>query len=166
MKATAVIALAALLTPSVALAQVAQRSNNNGTTVVIPEREETYTTTSLNTPVIMGGAILFLGAYGASVAVAANSENPAADRLYVPVLGPWLALNEWGDCDNIRNEACDKTTTAKVLLIGDGVAQALGVLTFTGGLLSPRRHTVIDAEVAKGVHVRPTHNGAVVYGRF
>jgi hypothetical protein len=114
MKVTVALALAAVLTPTVALAQPARRE----TTVVIPERE---TTTTINTPMIMGGAVLFLGSYGASVAYASNSDNEAADRLYVPVVGPWLALNEWSDCEPITDRDCDDTTTAKVLLIGDGV---------------------------------------------
>jgi hypothetical protein len=186
MKSALAIALAAILLPSVAFAQSTDDEQQQSTppvvivnppadpppappppqetTVVIPERETSYTTTSVNTPMIMGGAVLFLGSYGASVAVASNNDHNGADRLYVPLVGPWLALNDWGSCDDIENSACDDTTTAKVLLIGDGVAQALGVLAFTGGILSPRHHTV-DTSTA-GIHVAPTHNGAVVFGRF
>ena len=167
MKATLAVALAAILTPSVALAQVAQQPVQRETTVVIPEREEAYTTTSVNTPLIMGGAVLFLGAYGGSVAYAANSEREAADRLYVPLVGPWLALNDWGDCP-IEQPRCDENTTEKVLLVAVGVFQADGVITMLTGLLPPREHTEGLTRTADTTKTRltPTRNGFAVVGKF
>lgn len=193
MRATIAIVFAAILTPSFALAQVTPPEGDTTapqppqpttppppvvvveptpappppppqpTTVVFPERETSYTTTSVNTPLILGGAIVFAGAYGASAWVANNSEHAGADRLWVPVAGPWLALNDWGDCD-IENPDCDETTTDKVLLIGDGVAQAVGLVAVVGGILSPRQH-VVDTSVA-GVNFAPSRNGIVAFGSF
>ena len=196
MRATFAIALAAILTPSLALAQVTPTEGDDTTqpaqptqpttapppvvvieptpappapepkeetTFVIPERESSYTTTSVNTPLILGGAIVFAGAYGGAAYVANNSDHPGADRLWVPVVGPWLALNDWGDCD-IENPACDDTTTDKVLLIGDGVAQAVGLAAVVGGILTPREH-VVSTSVA-GVNLAPSRNGIVAFGKF
>ena len=106
---------------------------------------ETYTDT-WNAPLFTSGALVFLGSYGASVVVAATSEDDTVDRgndrLYVPVVGPWLALNDRPDCP-VEQESCDMETTKKVLLVADGVLQAGGVVTMIAGLLSPTEHRVI-----------------------
>ncbi len=87
----------------------------------------------------------------------------------MPVVGPWLALNDWGDCP-IEQPRCDKNTTDKVLLVADGVFQGAGVITMITGLLSPTHSTVYAnggvAKVDTKVHVTPTHNGFAVLGRF
>jgi hypothetical protein len=84
----------------------------------------------------------------------------------VPLAGPWLALNDWGDCP-IENPRCDENTTQKVLLVADGVFQAAGVVTMVAGLLSPTTHTVYQRTAdSKSYKVVPTHNGAAVVGRW
>jgi len=118
-----------------------------------------------NAPVFATGAVVFAGSYGASAIVAATSDHPGANRLYVPVVGPWLALNDWGDCP-ITNSRCDSNTTDKVLLVGDGVLQAAGVITMVTGLLSPTTHTVHRHVADKSIHVTPTHNGVMAFGQF
>jgi hypothetical protein len=135
------------------------------TTVVEPQYETVYD--NYNAPVFTTGALTFLGSYGASVIYAGSSEHAGADRLYVPVVGPWLALNDWGDCP-ITNENCDNTTTAKVLLVADGVFQAAGVITMLDGILEPSSHRAVmrTAKVDTKVHVSPTHNGFAVFGHF
>lgn len=145
------------------------------TAVTTTEPEyETYTD-AWNAPMFTSGALVFLGSYGASVVVAATSEDDNVDRgndrLYVPVVGPWLALNDRPDCP-IENEDCDMETTKKVLLVADGVLQAGGVVTMVAGLLSPTEHRVIrrPAMSQKGVHISPTaaggNAGFTVFGRF
>lgn len=132
------------------------------TTIQEPEYE-TYTDT-WNAPLFTSGALVFLGSYGASVVVAATSEDDTVDRgndrLYVPVIGPWLALDERPDCP-VENEACDMETTKKVLLVADGVLQAGGVVTMIAGLLSPTEHRVIrrPTMVSKKVRVSPSAGG-------
>jgi hypothetical protein len=138
--------------------------------VVSPDQpsESTERYDAWNAPVFATGAVVFAGSYGASAIVAASSDHAGADRLYVPVVGPWLALNDWGDCP-IEQPRCDKNTTDKVLLVADGVFQAAGVITMVTGLLSPTHTTVYSNQTAKldtKVHVSPTHNGFAVLGRF
>lgn len=137
-------------------------------TTVITREPETYEVTdSWNAPVFATGALVFAGAYGASAIVAGTSEHVGADRLYVPVAGPWLALNDWGDCP-IEQPRCDENTTEKVLLVADGVFQAAGVITMVTGLLAPSTHTVYRSPrtADTSVKVRPTRNGFAVLGHF
>jgi hypothetical protein len=93
------------------------------TTTTTPIEYETYTDT-WNAPLFTSGALVFAASYGASVVVAATSENDDIDRgnsrLYVPVVGPWLALNDRPDCP-VEMNTCDMETTKKVLLVADGV---------------------------------------------
>jgi hypothetical protein len=136
------------------------------TMVVAPQSEGTEVYDQWNAPVFATGALVFLGSYGASAVVAGSSDHVGADRLYVPVVGPWLALNDWGDCP-IEQPRCDKNTTDKVLLVADGVFQAAGLVTMVSGLLSPSHHTVYTrTAMDTKTHVTPTHNGFAVIGRF
>ncbi len=128
-----------------------------------PEGYEEYD--MWNAPVFATGAIVFAGSYGAAAIVAGSSNHPGADRLYVPVVGPWLALNDWGNCP-ISNPSCDTNTTDKVLLVADGVFQAAGLITMLDGVLQPTSHRVIARTADKGIHVSPTPNGAMVFGHF
>ncbi|MBS1118977.1 MAG: hypothetical protein H6Q90_1205 [Deltaproteobacteria bacterium] len=130
-----------------------------------------------NAPVFMAGALIFATAYGGSVVGAAASSQEdldrGNDRLYVPVVGPWLALNDRGSCP-ITRHACDHETTLKVLYVADGVFQGAGVLTMLAGLLTPAQHRVDLRTTArdKKLHVTPTavglHSdpGVAVFGRF
>ncbi len=138
-------------------------------TTIIARDPETYTEyDAWNAPVFATGALVFAGSYGASVIVASQSEREAADRLYVPVVGPWLALNDWSDCP-IEEPRCDRNTTHKVLLVADGVFQAAGVITMVTGLLSPSSRTVTAStrvvEKPKA-QIAPTSNGFALVGRF
>ena len=140
------------------------------TTTVVTHDPETGTEVydQWNAPVFATGALVFAGSYGASAIVAGSSDHVGADRLYVPVVGPWLALNDWGDCP-IEEPRCDKNTTDKVLLVADGVFQAAGVITMISGVLAPSHHTVYATRTAKmdtKTKITPTHNGFAVVGRF
>ena len=128
-----------------------------------PQTEEVYD--YWNAPVFATGAVVFAASYGASVIVAANSSQDELDRgnnrLYVPIVGPWLALNDRGDCP-IERESCDNETTAKVLLIADGVFQAAGVIGMLDGLLRPSTHRVlVTNKIDTKTRVRPTVIGSV-----
>lgn len=134
---------------------------------------ETHTD-AWNAPLFTSGALVFVASYGASVVVAATSENDDVDRgngrLYVPVVGPWLALNDRPDCP-VEQEACDMETTKKVLLVADGVLQAGGVVAMVAGLLSPTEHRVIrrPAMTSKKVNIAPSaggNPGITLFGRF
>jgi hypothetical protein len=131
-------------------------------------------TSPWNAPVFTTGAIVFAGSYGGAVVTAAASEDDTIDRgnrkLFIPIVGPWLALEARPDCPRTPNESCDNETTKKGLLVLDGVLQAGGVITMITGLLSPTEHLVRrPMTVSKKVRVSPTaggHLGLSVYGHF
>jgi hypothetical protein len=83
----------------------------------------------------------------------------------VPVAGPWLALNDWGNCP-ITSSSCDTNTTDKVLLVADGVFQAAGLIAMVDGVLSPSHHRVVTRTADRKVHVTPTGSGLAVFGHF
>jgi len=135
-----------------------------------PEYQEV--TDTYNAPIFTSGALVFAASYGASVIVAASSDDERGNhRLYVPVVGPWLALNDRGSCD-ISKSSCDHETTAKVLLVADGIFQAAGLLGMIDGILQPTTHRVVTRSAKRDtkVHVTPVvHNGDpgfAVLGKF
>jgi hypothetical protein len=88
---------------------------------------------------LVSSGVVTLGlSYGAAALVAATSNHQGDNRLYVPVLGPWLDLADRGSCP-VASSSCDHETTNKILLVGDGVIQAVGALTILSGLMSPSR---------------------------
>ncbi|HEY6176888.1 MAG TPA: hypothetical protein VIX73_20675 [Kofleriaceae bacterium] len=142
------------------------------TTVVTPEPEYEVVEDSYNAPIFFTGALVFGASYGASVITAASSDDTRGNhRLYVPLAGPWLALSDRGPCD-IALSRCDNETTAKVLLIADGVFQAAGVLGMLDGIFQPSTHRVVTrrAKLDTKIHVTPStvHGdpGVAVFGRF
>jgi hypothetical protein len=193
------ILLGALLIPAVAVAQPADPAppppppaaadsqpvpppppppvTNQPTVVVTPPPPPTapdyeVVEDSYNAPIFASGALVFAGTYGASVVTAASTDDSRGNhRLYVPVVGPWLALNDRGSCDVLRS-SCDNETTAKVLLIADGVFQAAGLLAMLDGIFQPSTHRVVTRSVKLDtrVHVTPAtvHGdpGVAVFGRF
>jgi len=135
-----------------------------------PQYEEVYD--SYNAPVFTTGALVFAATYGASVITAASSDDSRGNnRLYVPLVGPWLALNDRGSCD-VTNSKCDHETTAKVLLVADGVFQAAGVIAMLDGVFQPSSHRVAarTAKIDTKIHVRPavaqSTTGLVVSGHW
>jgi len=141
-------------------------------TVYVGPRYETRTDT-VNPTVFLTGLAVFSATYGASVITAASTDGKRGnDRLYVPIAGPWLALNDRGSCD-ITLARCDNETTAKVLLVTDGVFQAAGALLMLDGVLQPSSSRVVThySKVDKKVHVTPAsmaHGapGVAVFGKF
>jgi hypothetical protein len=81
--------------------------------------------------------VLLGGSYGASAIVAATSDRAADEKLYYPVAGPWMDLND-RNCDV---NACPNRTTDTILLIGDGILQGLGALTLVVSLFVPEKTT-------------------------
>jgi hypothetical protein len=86
---------------------------------------------------LITGAILLGGSYGASAIVAATSERPEDEKLYYPVVGPWMDLYA-RDCDA---NPCSTKTLDQVLLIGSGVVQGLGALGVVMSILVPEKTT-------------------------
>jgi hypothetical protein len=136
-----------------------------------PTEQYEEVTDTYNAPIFMSGALVFAASYAASVIVAANDGDRGNNRLYVPVVGPWLALSDRGSCD-ITKASCDHETTAKVLLVADGVFQAAGLLAMFDGILQPTTHRVVTRTVKLDTRPRVTPTlvhgepGIGVVGRF
>ena len=94
-----------------------------------------------NRYLLTSGLIVFGVPYLTSVAVAASSPHDGDDRLYVPLLGPWLDLGSRPGCP-VSEKNCDPETGNKVLLGADGVLQALGALQIVGAFLMPETRSV------------------------
>ena len=111
------------------------------------------------------GTAMFVAAYAASAIVAGTSDHEGADRLYVPVAGPWMALNDWNTCNGTQL-LCSSSDTDKALLIADGVVQAAGLVVMIDGLMDPTatgsRMVVADTKL----HFAPSSNGAFVWSHF
>ena len=117
--------------------------------------DQTYQT--WNAPLFTGGAVMFGASYGAAVLAASQSDNEADERLYVPLVGPWLDLADRSDCD-IESSSCDDETTEKVLIVADGVFQAGGAALMIGSFLFPR--TVHESAPLSAMrHVKPIRVG-------
>jgi|SRR6478609_4291635 len=75
------------------------------------------------------GAVVLIGSYATSAIVAAKSDRSADEKLFLPVVGPWLDLKHRA----CGATSCDHDTANKALLVTDGALQGLGAL---GVLLS------------------------------
>jgi hypothetical protein len=104
-----------------------------------------------NPPVFAAGAAVFGSAYTASAIVSATSTHAGADHLAIPIVGPWLALRDWGKPD--------------ALLVADGILQLAGVAAIIHSFVFPAHHRVIT-RVARDVYVAPMGAGICVVGRF
>ncbi len=125
-------------------------------TVEPGERRDEYRTDYWGAPVFTSGVLVFGASYGAAVITAASSDHKGDNRLYVPLLGPWLDLGTRGSCP-VSSSSCDHETTDKVLVVVDGIFQAAGFISVIDGIFDPRRHGgTIDRTAERGVHVHPT----------
>lgn len=90
-----------------------------------------------NRPLLVTGVVLLGGTYAASAIVAGTSDRGEDDKLYYPVVGPWMDLHE----RNCGLDSCPDKTSHQVLLIGDGVLQGIGALTMLLSLVVPEKTT-------------------------
>lgn len=121
-----------------------------------------------NLVLVTTGLATFGFAYLPSVIVASESSQPADRHLYVPVVGPWLDLGNRPAC-GAGSIACNTETANKVLLIGNGVLQSLGIVTTVVGLFIPQPATAVTTTATAkndkpGVHVTATGFGNGLYG--
>jgi hypothetical protein len=98
---------------------------------------QTTSSSRPNRPLLITGAILLGGSYGASAIVAATSERREDEKLYYPVVGPWMDLYA-RDCEA---DHCSTKTLDQVLLVGSGVVQGLGALGLVLSVLVPETTT-------------------------
>lgn len=135
----------ALLCAASASAQTTVVRAPPGEQVYVEPRGETATSTYVpNVGLVASGAVLFLGGYIPSIVVAASSSNSSDNMLWIPVVGPWLDLGDRGGCPVGRS--CDTETTNKMLLIGDGILQGVGVLALAAGFIFPQKTTTYVAK--------------------
>ena len=97
------------------------------------ERADVVKHTWPNRPMLVTGVVVLGGTYAASAIVAAASDRKADNKLYLPVVGPWLDLKH-RDCE--VND-CGNDTFNKALLIGDGALQGIGAVTMVLSLVIP-----------------------------
>lgn len=90
-----------------------------------------------NTPLLLTGFVVLGGSYAASAAGAALSDSESDDKLYYPVVGPWMALND-RDC---AVDSCNRKTLDTTLLVGSGVLQGIGALSMLMSMVIPRTTT-------------------------
>jgi hypothetical protein len=120
-----------------------------------------------NTPLLVTGVVVLGASYGASALGAARSDTETDDKLYYPVVGPWMALKD-RDC-NV--DPCSRKTLDTTLLVGSGVLQGLGALSVVMSLFIPRTTTHSWYLIGNDdVNVTPVGGygelGAVAVGRF
>lgn len=120
-----------------------------------------------NTPLLATGVVLLGASYGASAIGAWRSDSETDDKLYYPVVGPWMALND-RDCSV---DPCSRKTLDTTLLVGSGVLQGIGALSVVMSLFVPRTTTQSWYLIGSDdVNVTPLGGygelGAVATGRF
>ena len=88
-----------------------------------------------NYPMFWSGVIAFSFAYNDSIFVAIQSDRSSDKRLFIPVVGPWLALGQ-RDCSS---EPCKNPGLGATLLAIDGASQGIGVVLMLASLVVPNR---------------------------
>lgn len=117
--------------------------------------EQQETTIRPNRPMLITGAVVFAGTYGASVIVGAASSRPSDDKLFIPVVGPWLDLGERCGSSDPPCSTGSSEDWNKALLIGSGVLQGAGVLTALISLFVPEKKEAPPMSAAKAKPVKP-----------
>lgn len=128
---------------------------------------ETTQNSRPNRPLLITGLVFLGGAYGASAIVAGTSNRPEDEKLYYPVVGPWMDLND-RDC---RLNPCDNKTLNNALLVGSGIVQGLGALSLVLSIIVPEKTTrswyLIGTESwSLAPQVSPQLTGFGAVGRF
>jgi hypothetical protein len=120
-----------------------------------------------NRPLLITGVVVLGGSYAASAIVGAVSDRKADEKLFYPVVGPWMDLKA-RDCE--VND-CGNDTFNKVLLIGDGALQGLGALGIILGLVLPESekkpwYLIGTEDVVVAPQVGTGATGLTAVGRF
>jgi hypothetical protein len=110
-----------------------------------------------NRTLLSTGIGLFVASYGASVVAGAVSDRAADQKLFIPVVGPWLDLGERG-CD--ERECGSREDVYEAMIITSGIAQGAAVLLGIGSLVIPETTTTERAAAKPEVKVSPVSFGA------
>lgn len=107
-----------------------------------------------NRALLATAAGVFAVSYGASVAVASMSDRDADRRLFMPVIGPWLAL-EQRDCAAVP--CGDNEDLDRALVVTGGLLQGAAALLALSSLWIPEPASALRA--SRAVHVGPLSFG-------
>jgi hypothetical protein len=109
-----------------------------------------------NRLILAAGIAAFVGSYGTSVIIAAANDNSYDNNLYIPLLGPWLDLQNRPGCGGPGEAHCTgRENTERAGLVVSGVFQALGLMTVAVGLIVPeKRHTKTTIAKADALRLR------------
>jgi hypothetical protein len=104
---------------------------------------------------LWGGVFVSAVPYVASVSVAAESGRSADQALYAPIVGPWLDLGRRSGCPGGTATSCTESTF-DILLVADGLLQAVGAASIVTSFLLPDRYRIVHRRVASsGFSVAP-----------
>lgn len=93
-----------------------------------------------NRPLLGTGTGLFILSYAPSAVVGAMSERPEDRQMLIPVVGPWMDL-EQRRCGG-ENRCGANEDINKAMIVTSGVVQGVGVLMALGALIIPETTTV------------------------
>ena len=167
LKCAALAFAAAATLSSAAGAQDASPTTGAGA-VAPPAPVTTEKTTSQATgpsmTMVGSGVGIFALSYIPAIFVGATSNLNADRTMFVPLVGPWMDLTQRPGC--APGTSCDGENTAKVLIVVDGVFQAIGALTIVGGFLNTAHETttVRSAEYRPTLRLTPAQMGQGGYG--
>jgi hypothetical protein len=116
---------------------------------------------------LASGIITFGVTYGAGAIVAATSPLSTDQQMFVPIAGPWMDLVNRPGCGGDSGRSCSTETAYKVLLVADGIGQAIGALTIVEAFLNPETVTTTHSTTASekpSFRMTPASMGAGGYG--
>ncbi len=138
-----------------------------------PTTEEQTSYAAPNRWILGGGILGFVGSYAPAVAVALANSSSFNNQLYIPVAGPWLDLAKRPSCGTgLGQTSCVTEDAYQVLLVIDGMVQALSVVAIGVGAVVPEKRTrrVIAKAPSPRVMftptISPTSYGGAVVGSF
>jgi hypothetical protein len=106
----------------------------------VESRPGDYPPAGTQTTVVIAGVATTAVWYGlAAGASALWPDAPGADKLRIPIAGPWMALADSGCADNDPDCGTFTVVLRAVLTTIDGVAQAGGLAVAAEGLFLPTR---------------------------
>jgi hypothetical protein len=106
----------------------------------VKEKVRTTESTGPDARAVGGGIFTFGVSYAVAFGVAATSGHQGDRHLYVPLAGPWVDFGDRGACPTTGS--CGNETMFRVLIVADGIFQALGALSVVSGFLFPTTHEV------------------------
>jgi hypothetical protein len=132
-----------------------------------------YPPSSVRAPLVIGGLAFTLVAYGGAAGMAAafgDAEVPGADSLYVPLVGPFVALGRIG-CSPNESDSCGELNALRgVLYVLDGLAQLGGLGIAAEGLFATTEATGTPGRAGLELTPVPIVNAEVrgigLVGRF